>query len=128
MSRRANVKQVQVKDESMNRIAHIGIGLAFLTILLASLAAAQTSTSSVPPGQTSLGDYARKIHKNPSAPKTKPKVFDNDNCPTDDKPCAGGKNRSTEAWYRSPCYDTDKDASAAKPEDELAKKEAAWKD
>src|ERR1700730_6827286 len=128
MSRRANVKQVQVKDESMNRIAHIGIGLAFLTILLASLAAAQTSSSSVPPGQTSLGDYARKIHKNPSAPKAKPKMFDNDNLPTDDKLSVVGQKPSTEAANSAPVDDKDKADAAAKPEDEQAKKEAAWKD
>src|SRR5258706_8991659 len=128
MNRRADVNQLQVKDEPMNRIAHIGSGLAFVTILLTSLTVAQTSSSSVPPGQTSLGDYARKIHKNPSAPKAKPKAFDNDNLPTNDKLSVVGQKASTEAANTAPTDDKDKDATGAKPEDEQAKKEAAWKD
>ena len=110
----------------MNRIAHIRSGLAFVIIMLSSLAVAQTSSSSVPPGQTSLGDYARKIHKDPSAPKVKPKIFDNDNLPTTDKLSVVGQKPSTEAANTAPA--DDKDAAAAKPEDEQAKKEASWKD
>src|SRR5258706_7026472 len=126
MSRRADVNQVQVKDESMNRIAHIRSGLAFVTIMLSSLAVAQTSSSSVPPGQTSLGDYARKIHKDPSAPKTKPKVFDNDNLPTTDKLSVVGQKPSAEAANTAPADEKNKADAAAKPEDDQAKQEAAW--
>src|SRR5258708_5245517 len=126
MNGTADINQVQVKDESMKRIAHIGLGLTLFTSLLGSLVAAQTSTSSVPPGQSSLGDYARKIRKDPTAPKAKPKVFDNDNIPTNDKLSVVGQKPSTEAATTAP--PDDKDAAAAKPEDDQAKKEAAWKD
>jgi hypothetical protein len=110
----------------MKRIAHIGLGLTLFTSMLGSLVAAQSSTSSVPPGQSSLGDYARKIRKDPTAPKAKPKVFDNDNIPTNDKLSVVGQKPSTEA--ANTASPDDKDAAAAKPEDDQAKKEAAWKD
>ncbi len=122
----------------MKRIAYTGLGLSLFTILLVSLAAAQTSTSTVPPGQTSLGDYARKIHKDPAAPKAKPKVFDNDNIPTNDKLSVVGQKPSLEAANAAPADDKDKDKDkdknkdkatvAAKPADDQAKQEAAWKD
>ncbi len=122
----------------MKRIAHIGLGLSLFTILLVSLAAAQTSTSTVPPGQTSLGDYARKIRKDPATPQAKPKVFDNDNLPTNDKLSVVGQKPSLEAANAAPADDKDKDKDkdknkdkatvAAKPADDQAKQEAAWKD
>lgn len=120
----------------MKRIAHTGLGLSLFTILLASLAAAQTSTSTVPPGQTSLGDYARKIRKDPVAPKATPKVFDNDNIPTNDKLSVVGQKPSPEAANAAPADDKnddknnnkDKAAAGTKPADDLAKQEAAWKD
>jgi len=118
----------------MKRIAHTGLGLSLFTILLVSLAAAQISTSTVPPGQTSLGDYARKIRKDPAAPKAKPKVFDNDNLPTNDKLSVVGQKPSLEAANAAPADDKnddknkDKAAAAAKPADDQAKQEAAWKD
>src|SRR5258708_31147907 len=124
----------------MKRIAHTGLGLSLFTILLVSLAAGQTSTSTVPPGQTSLGDYARKIHKDPAAPKAKPKVFDNDNIPTNDKLSVVGQNPSLEAANAAPAddknddknknkdKDKDKATVAPKPADDQAKQEAAWKD
>src|ERR1700740_3849847 len=67
----------------MKHSANIIFGLTLSAILLTSLAGAQTS--SPPPGQTSLGDYARKVRKDPEAAKAKPKLFDNDNLPKDDK-------------------------------------------
>jgi len=120
----------------MKRIAHLGLGMTFFAIVLVSLAAAQTSTSTVPPGQTSLGDYARKIRKDPVAPKAKPKVFDNDNLPVEDKLSVVGQKPATEAANVAPADDKNKaDAAAAKPadaaakpEDDQAKQEAAWKD
>ena len=52
----------------MKRITHIYIGFVFAlsTALLVSPAAAQTSPQ--PQDQSSLGDYARKAHKDPDAP------------------------------------------------------------
>ena len=122
----------------MKRIAHIGFGLTFFAIVLVSLAAAQTSTSSVPPGQTSLGDYARKIRKDPATPTPRPKVFDNDNLPTNDKLSVVGQKPApeaakAEAATAAPADDKVKAAAPAKPDaanpgDEDAKKAAAWKD
>jgi hypothetical protein len=122
----------------MKRIAHIGLGLAVFTLLLASAAA---QTSQVPPGQTSLGDYARKVRKDPAAPAAKPKVFDNDNIPTTDKLSVVGP-KPTEAANaaatppgaaeKSPASTDKKAAGEAKSKesegDDQAKKEAAWKE
>src|SRR5258708_38984240 len=123
----------------MKRIEYTGLGLSLFTILLVSLAAAQTSTSTstVPPGQTSLGDYARKVRKDPVAPKAKPKVFDNDNLPTDDKLSVVGQKPPAEAANAAPADDKnddknkdkddkDKATAGAKPADDQAKQEAAW--
>jgi hypothetical protein len=114
----------------MKRIKHIGLGfaLASSTLLLSFLAVAQSTTST--PEQSSLGDYARKVRKDPAA-KAKPKVFDNDNLPTDDKISIVGQTPTAEAGDKSAAADSkDKDA-AAKPvssaDDEQAKKKAVWK-
>jgi hypothetical protein len=121
----------------MKRIKYIGMGFVFAlsTIVLGSPAAAQT-TSSAPgqssPDQSSLGDYARKVRKDPAAPKPKPKVFDNDNIPMNDKLSVVGPPPTTAS---AAAADADKAAAAdskdaaAKPasDDEQAKKKAAWK-
>src|SRR5271156_390909 len=87
-----------MKPMKRNSYVEVGFVLALSTILLSSPAVAQSTASSSAgqssPGQTSagqtsgdqssLGDYARKIRKDPVA-KAKPKVFDNDNLPMDDK-------------------------------------------
>jgi hypothetical protein len=108
---------------------YIGFGfvVALSTILLASPAGAQTTSPATTPAQdqSSLGDYARKVRKDPGAPKPKPKVFDNDNLPKDDKLSIVGAKPATDAAVVAPV--DDKDAGAAKPEDEQAKKQAAWK-
>jgi len=82
----------------MKRIAKNGIGIVLLLGLAAMPAGAQSGSST---GQ-SLGDYARQIRKEPDA-KAKPKVFDNDNLPKDDKlsivgtPAAPPSDKSVEA-------------------------------
>ena len=82
----------------MKRIAKNGIGIVLLLGLAAMPAGAQSGSST---GQ-SLGDYARQIRKEPDA-KAKPKVFDNDNLPKDDKlsivgtPAAPPSDKSEEA-------------------------------
>ena len=72
----------------MKRIAYTGFGLVLSFGLLAVVAGAQSQTQSNSPSQTSpgssLGDYARHIRKD-TQPKARPKVFDNDNLPTEDK-------------------------------------------
>src|ERR1700693_6067706 len=62
--------------EAMKRVTHIGFALALFTIPAGSLAAAQTTAPVA--DQSSLGDYARKVHKVPKV-KAKTKAFDNDN-------------------------------------------------
>ncbi len=108
----------------MKRIVIAGLGLLLSTILLASFAGAQSTD---PP----LGDYARKVKKDPAA-KAKPKVFDNDNIPTDDKLSVVGQNAANAAPADNAAQVDDKgkdSAAGAKPaDDDQAKKQAAWKD
>ena len=115
----------------MKNIKYLGLGfvLALSIIVLNSVAAAQTSSST--PDQSSLGDYARKVRKDPGTAKAKPKVFDNDNLPVDDKlSVVGPQPPAADASEKTPAADS-KDAAAAKPaasaDDEKAKKQAAWK-
>jgi len=121
----------------MKRNNYVGVGfvLALSTILLSSAAVAQSTAS--PSGQpsqgqsagdqSSLGDYARKVRKDPGA-KAKPKVFDNDNLPMDDKISVVGQPATVAAADAAAADSKD---AAAKPatssDDEKAKKQAAWK-
>jgi len=124
----------------MKRIAYFGIGLA-LTATLA-LAQDQAPSSNSQNAGPSLGDYARHIRKGSSAGK--PKVFDNDNLPTDDKlsvigqaPEPGADNTAQAAPAESAAAPASADnkasapaqtASTAKtPEEDQAAKQAAWK-
>jgi hypothetical protein len=72
----------------MKRITYNGIELALLLALLGLPAGAQDQAASSPQtsssDSSSLGTYARQVRKDPEA-KNKPKVFDNDNLPKDDK-------------------------------------------
>ncbi|MFZ0758476.1 MAG: hypothetical protein WAM69_00890 [Candidatus Sulfotelmatobacter sp.] len=115
----------------MRRITYTGLALA-LSTTLGSWAGAQTpaqtqaqtpaQNQAQTPDQSSLGDYARKLRKEPvTTTKTKPKVFDNDNLPTDDKISVVGEQPVANAGS-APA------AAAASPEDDQAKKQAAWKD
>src|SRR3984893_2932435 len=118
----------------MKRIKYIGMGfvLALSTIVLRSPVAAQTTPPASTADQSSLGDYARKVRKDPAAPKPKPKVFDNDNIPMNDKLSVVGPPPTAPS---ATAADADKAAAAdtkdaaAKPaaDDEQAKKKAAWK-
>jgi hypothetical protein len=112
--------ETHVKGESMKRIVNAGLGLLVSTILLTSFAGAQRTD---PP----LGDYARKVRKDPAAAKAKPKVFDNDNLPTEDKLSVVGQPVAANA-SPNPTNDKDRDKDAAKGDDDQTKKEAAWKD
>ena len=124
----------------MKRIAYFGIGLA-LTATLA-LAQDQASSSNSQNAGPSLGDYARQIRKGSAAGK--PKVFDNDNLPTEDKlsvigqaPEPGADNSAQAAPAESAAAPASADnkasapaqtASTAKtPEEDQAAKQAAWK-
>ena len=70
----------------MKRIANYGIGLVLLLGFAGIPASAQneTQSNSDTAASPSLGNYARQIRKDPDA-KSKPKVFDNDNLPREDK-------------------------------------------
>jgi hypothetical protein len=121
----------------MKRIACIG----FVFVLFAGLALAQTTTPQQ--GQSSLGDYARQVHKDPAV-KSKPKVFDNDNLPKDDKLSIVGPAAEVPAegvaaqGDKAPAADSKeaapadaKKAEGTKPvsaDEEQAKKSTAWKD
>ena len=120
----------------MKRIMHITIGFALFTILAVSPSVAQTTTPS--PDQSSLGDYARKVHKEPSV-KTKPKVFDNDNIPKEDKlsivgepaPATTADNTRAEENSKATAPADGKQGAetkpASSPEDEQARKQLEWK-
>jgi len=127
---------------------------ALFTILAGSSAKAQTSSPSptaTPAPEPSLGDYARKAQKAPTA-KAKPKVFDNDNLPTEDKISVVGETSAEPApadAAASPAAPADpskatapaenKDAAGTNPAaatsngpaapaaDDPAKKQAEWK-
>ena len=116
----------------MKRITHIGFVLALFTIPAGSLAAAQTTAPVA--DQSSLGDYARKVHKDPNV-KAKPKVFDNDNLPREDKLSIVGEAAPVTAADASADSSSKADAAssgaaanpAASPSDEQSKKLAEWK-
>jgi hypothetical protein len=109
----------------MKCIKHITLGFVFAVsvALLAVSAGAQTTSTSTPP-DPSLGDYARKVRKEPAGAKPKPKVFDNDNLPTDDKLSVVGQGPAN-APAAAPA--DDKDAAAAKTADDEQAKKAVWK-
>ena len=91
-----------------------------LVALLAVCAVAQNSTTAT--DQSSLADYARKVRKDPSS-KTKPKVYDNDNLPTDDKLSVVGAPATADAQNTA-----GKPADDGQAKDDQAKKEQGWKD
>jgi len=101
----------------MKRIAYSGIGFVLFLGLLSLPAAAQDqapsnsqgSSSSTPSG-TPLGDYARQVRK--AGAPTKPKVFDNDNLPTEDKLSIVGPAPKASADNST---DTKSDETAAPP-------------
>jgi hypothetical protein len=137
--------------DNMKRIISFRLTVAWFTVVLftavlftimaGSSAAAQTTTSApaTTPDQTSLGDYARKVHKDSTAPKAKPKVFDNDNLPKEDKlsvvgaaPVESAANSSSaDSASKLAAPADNKDAAATKPAgtpaEEQAKKQAEWK-
>jgi hypothetical protein len=129
---------------NMKRIAYLGFA-SLLVSLLALPARAQTDSSSQPTnaqGQSgsSLGDYARQIKKDGAPAKARPKVFDNDNLPTEDKLSVIGEARpattaqnGTENQPAAPANSSANSPGKPKsPADEAAEKKAAeakqWQD
>ena len=100
----------------MKRITYSGFGLVLSFGLMAPGAGAQSQTQPNSPSQTSqgssLGDYARQVRKD-TPPKAKPKVFDNDNLPTEDKLSIVGP--------ATPTPPPAQNAGEAKPGEEAAK-------
>jgi hypothetical protein len=144
-----NLLLAKVRD--MKRIVCMGLASTLMVGVLTLTSAAQmqapansqdSSTSSASSG-SSLGDYAKQIRKK-SDNVSKPKVFDNDNLPKEDKlsivgnateasseessaakaeeqaaPATTGENKQQAASGET--------AAAKTPEQEQADKEAAWK-
>jgi hypothetical protein len=124
--------------------------VATLFTILAGTALGQSSAPATAPAgdQPSLGDYARK-HKDPA--KAKPKVFDNDNLPKDDKlsivgdqtaantgdsaaadassnaGSSGAASGQTGADAKASGTTPAAGAAAASPDEERAKKQLEWK-
>jgi hypothetical protein len=122
----------------------LGFILALSTILLTSRGEGQTPSQ--PQNQSSLADYARKVHKDTGAPKGKPKVFDNDNLPKDDKLSIVGQQPVAQAKAATVGDTSEKAATpadskvaaegkaatgtktaATATEDDKAKNQAEWK-
>ena len=105
----------------MKRITLIGFVFALFTGLVSSAVAQAAAPAQ---DQSSLGDYAKKIRKDPGTAKARPKVFDNDNLPTEDKLSVVGQQSTANAAGAAPS--DDKNAANA-ADDDQAKKQAAWK-
>jgi hypothetical protein len=136
------VAKTRVQEEEVGTMKHtaalgIGIGLVLGVIGIQGRMQAQTSST----GQ-SLGEYARQVRKEPDR-KAKPKVFDNDNLPRQEKLSIVGNATTTppEAEAEQKAADTANGAPAAGGEAKTptgnppadtskmdpATKEAAWK-
>jgi len=130
-------------SRNLKRIAYLGFGSLLLSLLgLPAVAQDQPSNSQ---SGSSLGDYARQVRKDPGT-KAKPKVFDNDNLPREDKLSVVGQTPATagtpsteaktpETASTAPAAGEAKAVTDAKapstgagkaPDDEAAK-QAAWK-
>lgn len=127
----------------MKRITSLGLTIWFTSTLFTSAlftlgmlvmagSPAMAQTTAATPDQSSLGDYARKVRKDPVV-KSKPKVFDNDNLPKEDKLSVVGDAASAgtadNAAADSNAKATgEKDAAGTKAnDDDPAKKQTEWK-
>jgi hypothetical protein len=129
----------------MKHIAYVGFGFVLFAVSVVVPASAQQSqapsTQTQNQAQPSLADYARQVKKDSPQPKSKPKVFDNDNLPKEDKLSVVGAQPPAAADNSADAKPADNTANAAptsdnKPateakapnaEDEGAKRQAAWK-
>jgi hypothetical protein len=109
----------------MKRITLIGfVFTGFVLVSFTALVSSAAAQAAAPAqDQSSLGDYAKKIRKDPGTAKARPKVFDNDNLPTEDKLSVVGLQAP--AGAAAPAED--KDAAAKSADDDQAKKQAEWK-
>jgi hypothetical protein len=102
----------------MKHIACSGIGIVLLLGVAGLPASAQNQTPSTSQNSSSgsssgssLGDYARQVRKDPGT-ASKPKVFDNDNLPREDKLSIVGQTPAT-ASENTTAKTVDSDAAAA---------------
>jgi len=118
----------------MKRIVYLGFAVAVTTLLAVCPAGAQNQPTAQSGDSTNLADYARKTRKDPAA-KNKPKVYDNDNLPKDDKLSVVG-TPSPEAASAAPAESGDKasagtaapaDKATGTPEKNEAEKQAEYK-
>lgn len=119
----------------MKRIACFAFTTATFAVALfvmagSSAQAQSTTTTTTAPDQSSLGDYARKAHKDLPV-KSKPKVvFDNDNLPKEDKLSVVGASAPADANSKATednAKTTDDKDATGKANDDPAKKQADWK-
>lgn len=130
---------------NLKRIAYLGFGSLLLSLLGLPAAAQDQPSNSQGQSGSSLGDYARQVRKDPGAPaKARPKVFDNDNLPVDDKlsvigearPAttaqSGSENKPADATASAAAGDNKAPAKPKSPAEEAAEKKAAeakqWQD
>jgi chromosome segregation ATPase len=131
--------------EVMKHIAYVGFGFALFAASVVPASAQQSqasSTQSQNQAQPSLADYARQIKKDSPQPKAKPKVFDNDNLPKNDKLSVVGEQPPAAADQSSEAKPADStgnvpaatdkksapETKAAATEDDQAKRQAALKE
>jgi hypothetical protein len=106
----------------MKHIACSGMGLVLLLGLTGLPAGAQNQTPSASQNSSSgssssgssLGDYARQVRKDPGG-TSKPKVYDNDNLPREDKLSVVGQTPATTTASNPAQTDSTAPAEAAKP-------------
>ncbi len=115
----------------MKPTTYARIGLALLLGLPAAAQNQAPSNSQSTPPDSSLGSYARQLHKDTGA-KNKPRVFDNENLPKDDKLSIVGTTPESDAGtstaQEAPSATTSpegKGASATKSESKAETKPAA---
>jgi len=99
----------------MKRIACSGIGLVLFLGLAGLPAGAQNqapTTSENSSSGSSLGDYARQVRKDPGTASSKPKVFDNDNLPKQDKLSVVGQTPATATAKSADAKAAQSDAAA----------------
>jgi hypothetical protein len=128
----------------MKHIAYVGFGFVLFAASVVASSAQQSQASSTQAqsqAQPSLADYARQVKKDSPQPKSKPKVFDNDNLPKEDKlsvvgePAPAAPDNSAnpkpgDTTVNAASTTDNKPAAEAKAptaEDEPAKRQAAWK-
>jgi|SRR5579863_436012 len=126
-------------SRNLKRIAYLVFGSLLLSWFSLSAAAQNQPSDSQNQSGSSLGDYARQARKDGTPAKARPKVFDNDNLPVNDKlSVIGEATPATPAQTSSENQAAPVNATAAgaakpkSPEQEAADKKAAeakqWQD